>query len=59
MRIKTISDFPKEYGEDRNFIGDCIYGVIDGSSPIKIVEVKDFKTQQQCALNSAGFCIIG
>ena len=47
VKIKTISDFPKEYGEDRNFIGDGIYGVIDGSSPIQLVDCNGFTSQAE------------
>ena len=47
VRVKTISDFPKDYGEDRTFIDDGLYGVIDGSSPIQEVEVEDYATQAE------------
>ena len=40
VKVKTISDFPEGSGEDRTFISDGLYGIIDGSSPIEKVKVK-------------------
>lgn len=42
VKIKTISDFPKSYVEDRIFAQKGFYGVIGGFSTIKLVDCNWF-----------------